>query len=146
MQVITDKNVVFTATLAGANKDNYTIKAIPNGSGKINKRTIKIAIINNVPAATKNKADTKTGSATATIPTNTEYEDAADTPHQVVDGETVAITYEYSYANISSVGPVSDVTVSNIATTNTNYTVEPTYFGKSKRYSEQQNYKIYRYK
>ena len=29
--------------------------------------------------------------------------------------------------NISSVGPVSDVTVTNIATTNTNYTVEPTY-------------------
>lgn len=123
----TDKNVVFTATLAGANKDNYTIKAIPNGRGKINKRTIKIAIINNVPAATKNKADTKTGNATATIPTNTEYEDAADTLHHVVDGETVEITYDYSYANISSVGPVSDVTVSNIATTNTNYTVEPTY-------------------
>ena len=37
------------------------------------------------------------------------------------------ITYEYSYANISSVGRVSDVTVRNIATTNTNYTVEPTY-------------------
>lgn len=122
----TDKNVVFTPTLDGANKDNYTIKAIPNGSGKINKRTIKIAIINNVPAATKNKADTKTGSATAIIPTNTEYEDAADTLHHVVDGETVEITYDYSYANISSVGPVSDVTVSNIATTNTNYTVEPT--------------------
>ena len=123
----TDKNVVFTPTLDGANKDNYTIKAIPNGSGKINKRTIKIAIINNVPAATKNKADTKTGSATAIIPTNTEYEDAADTLHHVVDGETVEITYDYSYANISSVGPVSDVTVSNIATSNTNYTVEPTY-------------------
>lgn len=122
-----DKNVVFTATLDGANKDNYTIKAIPNGSGKINKRTVKIAIINNVPAATKNKADTKAGSATAIIPTNTEYEDAADTLHQVVDHETVAITYDYSYANISSVGPVSDVTVTNIATTNTNYTVEPTY-------------------
>lgn len=44
-----------------------------------------------------------------------------------MDGETVAITYDYSYANISSVGPVSDVTVTNIATTNTNYTVEPTY-------------------
>ena len=122
-----DKNVVFTATLAGANKDNYTIKTIANGSGKINKRTVKIAIINNVPAATKNKADTKAGSATAIIPTNTEYEDAADTLHQVVDHETVAITYDYSYANISSVGPVSDVTVTNIATTNTNYTVEPTY-------------------
>ena len=66
-----DKNVVFTATLAGANKDNYTIKAISNGSGKINKRTVKIASITNVPAATKNKADTKTGNATATIPTNT---------------------------------------------------------------------------
>lgn len=123
----TDKNVVFTATLDGANKDNYTIKAIPNGSGKINKRTVKIAIINNVPAATKNKADTKAGSATAIIPTNTEYEDAADTLHHVVDGETVEITYDYSYANISSVGRVSDVTVRNIATTNTNYTVEPTY-------------------
>ena len=123
----TDKNVVFTATLDGANKDNYTIKTIANGSGKINKRTVKIAIINNVPAATKNKADTKTGSATAIIPTNTEYEDAADTLHHVVDGETVAITYDYSYANISSVGRVSDVTVRNIATTNTNYTVEPTY-------------------
>lgn len=120
-----DKNVVFTATLAGANKDNYTIKAISNGSGKINKRTVKIAIINNVPAATKNKADTKTGNATATIPTNTEYD--LNTPYEVVDGETVAITYEYSYANISSVGRVSDVTVRNIATTNTNYTVEPTY-------------------
>lgn len=119
-----DKNVVFTATLAGANKDNYTIKAISNGSGKINKRTVKIAIINNVPAATKNKADTKTGNATATIPTNTEYD--LNTPYEVVDGETVAITYEYSYANISSVGRVSDVTVRNIATTNTNYTVEPT--------------------
>ena len=123
----TDKNVVFTPSLDGANKDNYTIKAIANGSGKINKRTVKIAIINNVPAATKNKADTKTGSATAIIPTNTEYEDAADTLHQVVDGETVEITYDYSYANISSVGRVSDVTVRNIATTNTNYTVEPTY-------------------
>lgn len=122
-----DKNVVFTATLAGANKDNYTIKTIANGSGKINKRTVKIAIINNVPAATKNKADTQTGNATATIPTNTEYEDAADTLHHVVDGETVDITYNYSYANISSVGRVSDVTVSNIATSNTNYTVEPTY-------------------
>ena len=44
-----------------------------------------------------------------------------------MDGETVAITYDYSYANISSVGRVSDVTVRNIATTNTNYTVEPTY-------------------
>lgn len=121
----TDKNVVFTATLAGANKDNYTIKAIPNGSGKINKRTVKIAIINNVPDATKNKADTKTGSATATIPTNTEYD--LNTLYEVVDGETVAITYDYSYANISSVGRVSDVTVRNIATTNTNYTVEPTY-------------------
>lgn len=120
-----DKNVVFTAILAGANKDNYTIKAISNGSGKINKRTVKIAIINNVPAATKNKADTKTGNATATIPTNTEYD--LNTPYEVVDGETVAITYEYSYANISSVGRVSDVTVRNIATTNTNYTVEPTY-------------------
>lgn len=120
-----DKNVVFTATLAGANKDNYTIKAISNGSGKINKRTVKIAIINNVPAATKNKADTKTGNATATISTNTEYD--LNTPYEVVDGETVAITYEYSYANISSVGRVSDVTVRNIATTNTNYTVEPTY-------------------
>lgn len=120
-----DKNVVFTATLAGANKDNYTIKAIANGSGKINKRTVKIAIINNVPAATKNKADTQTGNATATIPTNTEYD--LNTPYEVVDGETVAITYDYSYANISSVGPVSDVTVTNIATTNTNYTVEPTY-------------------
>lgn len=120
-----DKNVVFTATLAGANKDNYTIKAISNGSGKINKRTVKIAIINNVPAATKNKADTKTGNATATIPTNTEYD--LNTPYEVVDGETVAITYEYSYANISGVGRVSDVTVRNIATTNTNYTVEPTY-------------------
>ena len=119
-----DKNVVFTATLAGANKDNYTIKAIANGSGKINKRTVKIAIINNVPAATKNKADTQTGNATATIPTNTEYD--LNTPYEVVDGETVAITYDYSYANISSVGPVSDVTVTNIATTNTNYTVEPT--------------------
>lgn len=122
-----DKNVVFTATLAGANKDNYTIKTIANGSGKINKRTVKIAIINNVPAATKNKADTQTGNATATIPTNTEYEDAADTLHHVVDGETVDITYNYSYANISSVGRVSDVTVSNIATSNTNYTVEPIY-------------------
>lgn len=122
-----DKNVVFTPTLNGANKDNYTIKAIANGSGKINKRTVKIAIINNVPAATKNKADTKTGHATAIIPTNTEYEDAADTLHHVVDGETVEITYDYSYANISRVGPVSDVTVTNIATTNTNYTVEPTY-------------------
>ncbi len=122
-----DKNVIFTPTLNGANKDNYTIKAIANGSGKINKRTVKIAIINNVPAATKNKADTQTGHATAIIPTNTEYEDAADTLHHVVDGETVAITYDYSYANISSVGPVSDVTVTNIATTNTNYTVEPTY-------------------
>lgn len=120
-----DKNVVFTATLAGANKDNYTIKAIANGSGKINKRTVKIAIINNVPAATKNKADTQTGNATATIPTNTEYD--LNTPYEVVDGETVAITYDYSYANISSVGRVSDVTVRNIATTNTNYTVEPTY-------------------
>ena len=49
----TDKNVVFTPTLDGANKDNYTIKAISNGSVKINKRTVKIAIINNVPAATK---------------------------------------------------------------------------------------------
>ena len=122
----TDKNVVFTPSLDGANKDNYTIKAIANGSGKINKRTVKIAIINNVPAATKNKADTKTGTgATATIPTNTEYD--LNTPYEVVDGETVAITYDYSYANISSVGPVSDVTVTNIATTNTNYTVEPTY-------------------
>lgn len=121
----TDKNVVFTPTLDGANKDNYTIKAISNGSGKINKRTVKIAIINNVPAATKNKADTQTGNATATIPTNTEYD--LNTPYEVVDGETVAITYDYSYANISSVGPVSDVTVTNIATTNTNYTVEPTY-------------------
>ena len=121
----TDKNVVFTPTLNGANKDNYTIKAISNGSGKINKRTVKIAIINNVPAATKNKADTKTGTgATATIPTNTEYD--LNTPYEVVDGETVEITYDYSYANISSVGPVSDVTVRNIATTNTNYTVEPT--------------------
>lgn len=120
-----DKNVVFTATLAGANKDNYTIKAISNGSGKINKRTVKIAIINNVPAATKNKADTQTGHATAIIPTNTEYD--INTLYEVVDGETVAITYDYSYANISSVGPVSDVTVTNIATTNTNYTVEPTY-------------------
>lgn len=120
-----DKNVVFTATLDGANKDNYTIKAIPNGSGKINKRTVKIAIINNVPAATKNKADTQTGNATATIPTNTEYD--LNTPYEVVDGETVAITYDYLYATISSVGPVSDVTVRNIATTNTNYTVEPTY-------------------
>lgn len=120
-----DKNVVFTATLAGVNKDNYTIKTIANGSGKINKRTVKIAIINNVPDATKNKADTKTGSATATIPTNTEYD--LNTLYEVVDGETVAITYDYSYANISSVGRVSDVTVRNIATTNTNYTVEPTY-------------------
>lgn len=121
----TDKNVVFTPTLDGANKDNYTIKAISNGSGKINKRTVKIAIINNVPAATKNKADTQTGHATAIIPTNTEYD--INTLYKVVDGETVAITYDYSYANISSVGPVSDVTVTNIATTNTNYTVEPTY-------------------
>lgn len=121
----TDKNVVFTPTLDGANKDNYTIKAISNGSGKINKRTVKIAIINNVPAATKNKADTQTGHATAIIPTNTEYD--INTLYEVVDGETVAITYDYSYANISSVGPVSDVTVRNIATTNTNYTVEPTY-------------------
>lgn len=121
----TDKNVVFTPTLDGANKDNYTIKAISNGSGKINKRTVKIAIINNVPAATKNKADTQTGHATAIIPTNTEYD--INTLYEVVDGETVAITYDYSYANISSVGPVSDVTVTNIATTNTNYTVEPTY-------------------
>ena len=120
-----DKNVVFTATLAGANKDNYTIKTIANGSGKINKRTVKIAIINNVPAATKNKADTQTGHATAIIPTNTEYD--INTLYEVVDGETVAITYDYSYANISSVGRVSDVTVRNIATTNTNYTVEPTY-------------------
>ena len=120
----TDKNVVFTPTLDGANKDNYTIKAIPNGSGKINKRTIKIAIINNVPAATKNKADTQIGNATATIPTNTEYDH--NTLYEVVDGETVAITYDYSYANISSVGRVSDVTITNIATTNTNYTVEPT--------------------
>ena len=119
------KNVVFTGTLSGANAGNYTIKAIPNGSGKINKRTVKIAIINNVPAATKNKADTQTGNATATIPTNTEYD--FNTPYEVVDGETVAITYDYLYANISSVGPVSDVTVRNIATTNTNYTVEPTY-------------------
>ena len=121
----TDKNVVFTPTLDGANKDNYTIKTISNGSGKINKRTVKIAIINNVPAATKNKADTQTGHATAIIPTNTEYD--INTLYEVVDGETVAITYDYSYANISSVGPVSDVTVTNIATTNTNYTVEPTY-------------------
>ena len=120
-----DKNVVFTATLNGANKDNYTIKTIANGSGKINKRTVKIAIINNVPAATKNKADTQTGHATAIIPTNTEYD--INTLYEVVDGETVAITYDYSYANISSVGRVSDVTVRNIATTNTNYTVEPTY-------------------
>lgn len=119
------KNVVFTGTLSGANAGNYTIKAIPNGSGKINKRTVKIAIINNVPAATKNKADTQTGNATATIPTNTEYD--LNTPYEVVDGETVAITYDYLYATISSVGPVSDVTVRNIATTNTNYTVEPTY-------------------
>lgn len=119
------KNVVFTGTLSGANAGNYTIKAIPNGSGKINKRTVKIAIINNVPAATKNKADTQTGHATAIIPTNTEYD--INTLYEVVDGETVAITYDYSYANISSVGPVSDVTVTNIATTNTNYTVEPTY-------------------
>ena len=121
----TDKNVVFTPTLDGANKDNYTIKAISNGSGKINKRTVKIAIINNVPAATKNKADTQTGHATAIIPTNTEYD--INTLYEVVDGETVAITYDYSYANISSVGPVSGVKVTNIATTNTNYTVEPTY-------------------
>lgn len=121
----TDKNVVFTPTLDGANKDNYTIKAISNGSGKINKRTVKIVIINNVPAATKNKADTQTGHATAIIPTNTEYD--INTLYEVVDGETVAITYDYSYANISSVGPVSDVIVTNIATTNTNYTVEPTY-------------------
>ena len=120
----TDKNVVFTPTLDGANKDNYTIKAISNGSGKINKRTVKIAIINNVPAATKNKADTQTGHATAIIPTNTEYD--INTLYEVVDGETVAITYDYSYANISSVGPLRDVTVTNIATTNTNYTVEPT--------------------
>lgn len=121
----TDKNVVFTATLAGANKDNYTIKAIPNGSGKINKRTVKIASITNVPAATKNKADTKTGTGvTATIPTDTTY--ASDTPYNVVTGETVAITYDYEYANISSVGAVTNVTVRNIATTNTNYTVEPT--------------------
>lgn len=119
------KNVVFTGTLSGANAGNYTIKAIPNGSGKINKRTVKIAIINNVPAATKNKADTQTGNATATIPTNTEYD--LNTAYEVVDGETVAITYDYLYATISSVGPVSDVTVRNIATTNTNYTVEPTY-------------------
>lgn len=119
------KNVVFTGTLSGANAGNYTIKAIPNGSGKISKRTVKIASIKNVPAATKNKADTQTGNATATIPTNTEYD--LNTPYEVVDGETVAITYDYSYANISSVGPVSDVTVTNIATTNTNYTVEPTY-------------------
>lgn len=120
-----DKNVVFTATLAGANKDNYTIKAIPNGSGKINKRTVKIASITNVPAATKNKADTKTGTGvTATIPTDTTY--ASDTPYNVVTGETVAITYDYEYANISSVGAVTNVTVRNIATTNTNYTVEPT--------------------
>lgn len=121
----TDKNVVFTATLAGANKDNYTIKAIPNGSGKINKRTVKIASITNVPAATKNKADTKTGTGvTATIPTDTTY--ASDTPYNVVTGETVAITYDYEYANISSVGAVTNVTVRKIATTNTNYTVEPT--------------------
>lgn len=121
----TDKNVVFTPTLDGANKDNYTIKAISNGSGKINKRTVKIAIINNVPAATKNKADTKTGTGvTATIPTDTTY--ASDTPYNVVTGETVAITYDYEYANISSVGAVTNVTVRNIATTNTNYTVEPT--------------------
>lgn len=121
----TDKNVVFTATLAGANKDNYTIKAIPNGSGKINKRTVKIASITNVPAATKNKADTKTGTGvTATIPTDTTY--ASDTPYNVVTAETVAITYDYEYANISSVGAVTNVTVRNIATTNTNYTVEPT--------------------
>lgn len=119
-----DKNVVFTATLDGANKDNYTIKAIPNGIGKINKRTVKIASITNVPAATKNKADTQTGNATATIPTNTTY--ATDTLYNVVTGETVAITYDYEYANISSVGNVTDVTVRNIATTNTNYTVEPT--------------------
>ena len=119
------KNVVFTGTLSGANAGNYTIKAIPNGSGKINKRTIKIAIIKNVPAATKNKADTKTGHATAIIPTNTEYD--LNTLYKVVDGETVEITYDYSYASISRVGPVSDVTVTNIATTNTNYTVEPTY-------------------
>ena len=126
----TDKNVVFTPTLDGANKDNYTIKAISNGSGKINKRTVKIAIINNVPAATKNKADTQTGHATAIIPTNTEYD--INTLYEVVDGETVAITYDYSYANISSVGPVSDVKVTNIATTNTNYTVEPTYLENQK--------------
>lgn len=71
------------------------------------------------------KADTKTGTGvTATIPTDTTY--ASDTPYNVVTGETVAITYDYEYANISSVGAVTNVTVRNIATTNTNYTVEPT--------------------
>lgn len=117
------KNVVFTGTLSGANAGNYTIKAIPNGSGKISKRTVKIASITNVPAATKNKVDTKTSSYTATIPDNTTY--AADTTYQVVSGETVSINYNYSYNNISSVGQVTDVTISSIATSNGNYIVEP---------------------
>ena len=94
---------------------------------------------------TKNKADTKTGgNATATIPTNTEYE--SNTPYEVVDGETVAFTYEYSYANISSVGRVSDVTVRNIATTNTNYTVEPTYLENQNGTVNNRTIKVYRYK
>ena len=118
------KNVVFTGTLSGANAGNYTIKAIPNGSGKISKRTVKIASIKNVPAATKNKVDTKTGSSiAATIPNDTTY--AADTTYQVVSDETVSISYDYSYADISSVGSVKNVTISNIATSNGNYTVEP---------------------
>ena len=117
------KNVVFTGTLSGANAGNYTIKAIPNGSGKISKRTVKIASITNVPSATKNKVDTKTGSYTATIPNDTTY--AADTTYQVVSGETVSINYNYSYNNISSVGQVTDVTISSIATSNGNYIVEP---------------------
>lgn len=118
------KNVVFTGTLSGANAGNYTIKAIPNGSGKISKRTVKIASIKNVPAATKNKVDTKTGSSIAAkIPNDTTY--AADTTYQVVSDETVSISYDYSYADISSVGSVSDVTISGIVTSNGNYTVEP---------------------
>lgn len=118
------KNVVFIGTLSGANAGNYTIKAIPNGSGKISKRTVKIASIKNVPAATKNKVDTKTGSSiAATIPNDTTY--AADTTYQVVSDETVSISYDYSYADISSVGSVKNVTISNIATSNGNYTVEP---------------------
>ncbi len=112
------KQIKFTATAANGTDaaKNYNI-TVNNGSGKISPKSLTIKSVTNLPSAKNGIAKSGTINSTAITDSNLD----AGTPLASADS-SINIKYDYAYAASNS----TDVSINNISSLNTNYTITNT--------------------